>query len=54
MKIILILFLLIIPGSIGLAHGHTIDAVEEYRVEIGWMNVHTLNFLNPLILPSNK
>lgn len=33
-----ILFLLIIPGLSGIAHGHTIDAVGEYRVEIGWMN----------------
>ncbi|MBI1663837.1 MAG: hypothetical protein IS860_10235 [Nitrosopumilus sp.] len=38
MKIIFILLLLIIPGSIGLAYGHTVDAVGEYRVEIGWMN----------------
>ena len=34
----LILFLLLIPGISGIAYGHTIDAVGEYRVEIGWMN----------------
>ncbi len=32
------LFLLITPGLIGFAHAHTVDAVGEYRVEIGWMN----------------
>jgi len=32
------LLLLILPGSIGIAYGHTVDAVGEYRVEIGWMN----------------
>ena len=32
------LFLLIIPGFVGIAHAHTVDAVGEYRVEIGWMN----------------
>ena len=30
--------MLIIPGSFGIAYGHTVDAVGEYRVEIGWMN----------------
>ena len=30
--------MLIVPSSFGLAYGHTIDAVGEYRVEIGWMN----------------
>jgi hypothetical protein len=35
---LLILFLLLIPGISGIAYGHTIDAVGEYRVEIGWMN----------------
>ena len=29
---------LIIPGSIGTAFGHTIDSVDKYRLEIGWMN----------------
>jgi hypothetical protein len=33
-----ILLLLIIPGFSGIAYGHTVDAVGEYRVEIGWMN----------------
>ncbi len=32
------LFLLIVPGLFEMAYGHTIDAVGEYRVEIGWMN----------------
>ena len=35
---LLMLFLLIIPSLAGIAHGHTIDSVGEYRVEIGWMN----------------
>jgi len=30
--------LLFIPGLAGIAYGHTIDSVGEYRVEIGWMN----------------
>ena len=30
--------MLIIPGLSGIAYGHTVDAVGEYRVEIGWMN----------------
>jgi len=33
-----LLFLLIIPGLSGIAYGHTVDTVGEYRVEIGWMN----------------
>ena len=35
---LLILFMLIIPSLAGIAYGHTIDSVGEYRVEIGWMN----------------
>ena len=35
---LLILFLLLVPGMAGIAYGHTVDAVGEYRVEIGWMN----------------
>ena len=35
---ILILLLLIIPTTFGIAYGHTVDSVGEYRVEIGWMN----------------
>ncbi len=38
MKFSIIFLLLIIPSSIGIAYGHTVDAVGEYRVEIGWMN----------------
>ena len=34
----LMLLLLIIPGLAGIAYGHTVDSVGEYRVEIGWMN----------------
>jgi hypothetical protein len=34
----LILFLLIVPSLAGIAYGHTVDSVGEYRVEIGWMN----------------
>jgi len=33
-----LLFLLIILGLSGITYGHTVDAVGEYRVEIGWMN----------------
>ena len=32
------MFLLITPGLSGIAYGHTVDAVGEYRVEISWMN----------------
>ena len=38
MKPSILLLLLVIPGSVGIAYGHTVDAVGEYRVEIGWMN----------------
>jgi len=38
MKLGVLLLLMIIPGSIGIAYGHTVDAVGDYRVEIGWMN----------------
>ena len=34
----LFLSLLLIPSFAGIAYGHTVDAVGEYRVEIGWMN----------------
>ena len=34
----LMLFLLIVPSLAGIAYGHTVDSVGEYRVEIGWMN----------------
>ena len=54
----LILFLLIIPGLIGIAHAHTVDSVGEYRVEIGWMNEPVVSgetngiefYVSPLIL----
>lgn len=32
------MFLLLVPGFAGIAHAHTVDAVGNYRVEIGWMN----------------
>ena len=32
------LLLLLIPGLLNSANGHTVDSVGEYRVEIGWMN----------------
>jgi hypothetical protein len=35
---LLFLSLLIIPFFSGIAYGHTIDSIGEYRVEIGWMN----------------
>lgn len=34
----LLLFLLIIPGLFDIAFAHTIDSIDEYRLEIGWMN----------------
>jgi len=34
----LLLSLLIIPTFTGIAYAHTVDAVGEYRIEIGWMN----------------
>ena len=51
------LFLLIIPGLAGIAYGHTVDSVGEYRVEIGWMNEPVVSgetnaiefYVNPLI-----
>jgi hypothetical protein len=38
MKFHIIILLLIILGSTGVAYGHTVDSVGDYRVEIGWMN----------------
>lgn len=38
MKPEILFLLLLIPSLIGIAYGHTVDAVGEYRVEIGWMN----------------
>ena len=37
-SLFLIFSLLLIPNLAGITYGHTIDAVEEYRIEIGWMN----------------
>jgi hypothetical protein len=53
----LILILIFVPGLIGFAHAHTVDAVGEYRVEIGWMNEPVVSgetnaiefYVNPLI-----
>ena len=36
--IFLILSLLLIPSFGGIVYAHTVDAVGEYRIEIGWMN----------------
>ena len=38
MRLQILFLLLLIPSSFGAVYGHTIDAVGEYRVEIGWMN----------------
>ncbi len=35
---ILLLISVTIPGFMGIAYGHTIDSVGDYRLEIGWMN----------------
>ena len=58
MKLVMFLLLLIIPGSVSIAYGHTVDAVGEYRVEIGWMNEPVVSgetngiefYVSPLIL----
>ena len=34
----LLLSLLLIPSFTGIVYAHTVDAVGEYRIEIGWMN----------------
>lgn len=52
-----LLFSLVIPSLSGIAYGHTVDAVGEYRVEIGWMNEPVVSgetnaiefYVNPLI-----
>ncbi len=57
MKLKILFLLLLIPSSFGVAYGHTIDAVGEYRVEIGWMNEPVVSgetnaiefYVNPLI-----
>ena len=38
MKITFLLSPLIILGLVGIAYAHTVDSVDEYRLEIGWMN----------------
>lgn len=38
MKNQFLILLLIIPGFFGIAFGHTVDSVGDYRLEIGWMN----------------
>lgn len=35
---LVILAILFIPSTIGIAYAHTVDSVGEYRLEIGWMN----------------
>ena len=48
---------LIIPGFFGVAYGHTIDSVGDYRLEIGWMNEPVVSgetngielFVSPLV-----
>lgn len=34
----LALLSLLISGLFDIAFGHTIDSIDEYRLEIGWMN----------------
>jgi hypothetical protein len=38
LKLQFLILLLVIPGFFGIAFGHTLDSVGEYRLEIGWMN----------------
>ena len=33
-----LILVLTIPGFFGIAFGHTVDSVGDYRLEIGWMN----------------
>ena len=55
------LSLLVVSGLPIIAYGHTVDAVGEYRVEIGWMNEPVVSgetnaiefYVNPLIPCSN-
>ena len=35
---LVLLTILLIPSGIGISYAHTVDAVGEYRLEIGWMN----------------
>ncbi|RNJ78082.1 MAG: hypothetical protein EB829_01525 [Nitrosopumilus sp. H8] len=35
MKVVYLALLVLVPG---IAYGHTVDSVGEYRVEIGWLN----------------
>ena len=38
MKTQFLILVLTIPGFFGIAFGHTVDSVGDYRLEIGWMN----------------
>ena len=38
MKLKIFLFSLLITSGISPVFGHTLDSVDEYRLEIGWMN----------------
>ncbi|MDH3191225.1 MAG: hypothetical protein OEM18_00860 [Nitrosopumilus sp.] len=40
----ILLTLLMIPGLVGMAFGHTVDSVGEYRLEIGWMNEPVVSY----------
>lgn len=35
---LIFLSMFLVPGFFGYAFGHTVDSVEDYRLEIGWMN----------------
>lgn len=37
MKLILLSLLFLVPSVMGIAFAHTVDSVDEYRLEIGWM-----------------
>ena len=34
----IVLISLVLPEFFGMAFGHTVDSVGDYRLEIGWMN----------------
>lgn len=37
-KFLLLISIVFVVGLLGIAYGHTIDSVGDYRLEIGWMN----------------
>lgn len=40
----ILLLLLLIPELIGTTYAHTVDSVDKYRLEIGWMNEPVVSY----------